>query len=216
MPINFDHHKVELNWGGQPLTLETGKIARQADGAVLATLGETVLLATVVSAKSPKPGQDFFPLTVNYQEKYFAAGKIPGGYFKREGRPTENETLTSRLIDRPIRPLFPDGYKNETQVIVTVLQHDMENNPDVLSMVDLCAADPDVRTALVVALVRLVREQGGAAVRAEVLDGSPACRMLEGLGFLRREQSTGPFVVGGGGTPSRAADWWMTEGDRDI
>ena len=96
MPINFDYHKVELNWGGQPLTLETGKIARQADGAVLATLGETVLLATVVSAKTAKPGQDFFPLTVNYQEKYFAAGKIPGGYFKREGRPTENETLTSR------------------------------------------------------------------------------------------------------------------------
>ncbi len=136
----FDHHKVELNWGGQPLTLETGKIARQADGAVLATLGETVLLATVVSAKSPKPGIDFFPLTVNYQEKYFAAGKIPGGYFKREGRPTEAETLTSRLIDRPIRPLFPDGYKNETQVIVTVLQHDMENNPDVLAMVAASAA----------------------------------------------------------------------------
>ncbi|QYO76977.1 polyribonucleotide nucleotidyltransferase [Devosia salina] len=140
MSIKFDHHKVELNWGGQPLTLETGKMARQADGAVLATLGETVVLATVVSAKSPKPGQDFFPLTVNYQEKYFAAGKIPGGYFKREGRPTENETLTSRLIDRPIRPLFPDGYKNETQVIVTVLQHDMENNPDVLAMVAASAA----------------------------------------------------------------------------
>jgi polyribonucleotide nucleotidyltransferase len=140
MSIKFDHHKVEINWGGQPLTLETGKIARQADGAVLATLGETVLLATVVSAKSPKPGQDFFPLTVNYQEKYFAAGKIPGGYFKREGRPTENETLVSRLIDRPIRPLFPDGYKNETQVIVTVLQHDMENNPDVLAMVAASAA----------------------------------------------------------------------------
>ncbi|KQN78140.1 polyribonucleotide nucleotidyltransferase [Devosia sp. Leaf64] len=140
MSIKFDHHKVELNWGGQPLTLETGKIARQADGAVLATLGETVLLATVVSAKSAKPGQDFFPLTVNYQEKYFAAGKIPGGYFKREGRPTENETLTSRLIDRPIRPLFPDGYKNETQVVITVLQHDMENNPDVLAMVAASAA----------------------------------------------------------------------------
>jgi polyribonucleotide nucleotidyltransferase len=140
MSIKFDHHKVELNWGGQPLTLETGKMARQADGAVLATLGETVVLATVVSAKSPKPGQDFFPLTVNYQEKYFAAGKIPGGYFKREGRPTENETLVSRLIDRPIRPLFPDGYKNETQVIVTVLQHDMENNPDILSMVAASAA----------------------------------------------------------------------------
>src|SRR5690606_756110 len=119
MSINFNHHKVELNWGGQPLTLETGKVARQADGAVLATLGETVVLATVVSAKSPKPGLDFFPLTVNYQEKYFAAGKIPGGYFKREGRPTENETLVSRLIDRPIRPLFPDGYRNETQVIIT-------------------------------------------------------------------------------------------------
>src|ERR1700712_4099282 len=140
MPINFDHHKVELNWGGQPLTLETGKIARQADGAVLATLGETVVLATVVSAHSSKPGQDFFPLTVNYQEKYFAAGKIPGGYFKREGRPTESETLISRLIDRPIRPLFPDGYKNETQVIVTVLQHDMENKPDVLAMVAASAA----------------------------------------------------------------------------
>ncbi|MET3927558.1 polyribonucleotide nucleotidyltransferase [Devosia sp. 2618] len=138
--INFDYHKVELNWGGQPLTLETGKMARQADGAVLATLGETVLLATVVSAKSPKPGIDFFPLTVNYQEKYFAAGKIPGGYFKREGRPTENETLTSRLIDRPIRPLFPEGYKNETQVVITVLQHDMENNPDVLAMVAASAA----------------------------------------------------------------------------
>ncbi|MDP1730621.1 MAG: polyribonucleotide nucleotidyltransferase, partial [Devosia sp.] len=136
----FDHHKVELNWGGQPLTLETGKMARQADGAVLATLGETVVLATVVSAKEPKAGVDFFPLTVNYQEKYFAAGKIPGGYFKREGRPTENETLTSRLIDRPIRPLFPDGYKHETQVIVTVLQHDMENNPDILAMVAASAA----------------------------------------------------------------------------
>ncbi|MEQ1770064.1 MAG: polyribonucleotide nucleotidyltransferase [Devosia sp.] len=140
MPINFDHHKVELNWGGQPLTLETGKIARQADGAVLATLGETVLLATVVSAKTAKAGIDFFPLTVNYQEKYFAAGKIPGGYFKREGRPTENETLVSRLIDRPIRPLFPDGYRHETQVVITVLQHDMENNPDVLAMVAASAA----------------------------------------------------------------------------
>ncbi|RYG06807.1 MAG: polyribonucleotide nucleotidyltransferase, partial [Caulobacteraceae bacterium] len=140
MSIKFNHHMVELNWGGQPLTLETGKIARQADGAVLATLGETVLLATVVSAKKPKPGQDFFPLTVNYQEKYFAAGKIPGGYFKREGRPSENETLVSRLIDRPIRPLFPDGYKNETQVVITVLQHDMENNPDVLAMVAASAA----------------------------------------------------------------------------
>lgn len=140
MALNFDYHKVELDWGGQPLTLETGKVARQADGAVLATLGETVVLATAVSAKEPKAGIDFFPLTVNYQEKYFAAGKIPGGFFKREGRPTESETLICRLIDRPIRPLFPAGYKNETQVIITVLQHDMENEPDVLAMIATSAA----------------------------------------------------------------------------
>ena len=136
----FNHHKVEIEWGGRPLILETGKIARQADGAVLATYGETVVLATVVSMKEPKPGQDFFPLTVNYQEKTYAAGKIPGGYFKREGRPSENETLVSRLIDRPIRPLFAAGYKNDTQVIITVMQHDRENNPDVLSMVAASAA----------------------------------------------------------------------------
>ncbi|MBN9079033.1 MAG: polyribonucleotide nucleotidyltransferase [Rhizobiales bacterium 65-79] len=136
----FNHHKIEIQWGGRPLTLETGKIARQADGAVLATYGETVVLATVVSAKEPKPGLDFFPLTVNYQEKTFAAGKIPGGYFKREGRPSEKETLVSRLIDRPIRPLFADGYKNDTQIIVTVLQHDLENDPDILSIVATSAA----------------------------------------------------------------------------
>ncbi len=136
----FKHHKVEIEWGGRPLVLETGKIARQADGAVLATYGETVVLATVVSAKEPKPGFDFFPLTVNYQEKTFAAGKIPGGYFKREGRPSEKETLVSRLIDRPIRPLFVDGYKNDTQVIITVLQHDLENDPDIVSMVAASAA----------------------------------------------------------------------------
>jgi polyribonucleotide nucleotidyltransferase len=136
----FNHHKVEIEWGGRPLILETGKIARQADGAVLATYGETVVLATVVSAKEPKPGFDFFPLTVNYQEKTFAAGKIPGGYFKREGRPSEKETLVSRLIDRPIRPLFAAGYKNDTQVVVTVLQHDLENDPDVVSIVATSAA----------------------------------------------------------------------------
>ncbi len=136
----FKHHKVEIQWGGRPLILETGKIARQADGAVLATYGETVVLATVVSAKSPKPGQDFFPLTVNYQEKTYAAGKIPGGYFKREGRPSENETLVSRLIDRPIRPLFADGYKNDTQVVITVMQHDLENNPDIISLIGASAA----------------------------------------------------------------------------
>ncbi|MEO9613745.1 MAG: polyribonucleotide nucleotidyltransferase [Nitratireductor sp.] len=136
----FNHHKVEIEWGGRPLTLETGKIARQADGAVLATYGETVVLATIVSAKEPKAGFDFFPLTVNYQEKTFAAGKIPGGFFKREGRPSEKETLTSRLIDRPIRPLFVDGYKNDTQVVLTVLQHDLENDPDIVAMVAASAA----------------------------------------------------------------------------
>ncbi|WP_075216409.1 polyribonucleotide nucleotidyltransferase [Mongoliimonas terrestris] len=136
----FDIQKVEIEWAGRLLTLETGRIARQADGSVFATYGESTVLATVVSAKEPKPGQDFFPLTVNYQEKAFAAGKIPGGYFKREGRPSEHETLTSRLIDRPIRPLFPDGYKNDTQVIVTTLSHDMENAPDILAMVAASAA----------------------------------------------------------------------------
>jgi polyribonucleotide nucleotidyltransferase len=136
----FNHHKVEIEWGGRPLILETGKIARQADGAVLATYGETVVLATVVSMKEPKPGLDFFPLTVNYQEKTFAAGKIPGGFFKREGRPSEKETLVSRLIDRPIRPLFADGYKNDTQIVVTVVQHDLENDPDILAIVATSAA----------------------------------------------------------------------------
>src|SRR6478752_766683 len=136
----FDTHKVEIEWAGRPLKLETGKIARQADGAVLATYGETVVLATVVSAKAPKPGQDFFPLTVNYQEKTYAAGKIPGGYFKREGRPSENETLVSRLIDRPIRPLFAEGFRCETQVIATVLSHDLENDPDIVAMVAASAA----------------------------------------------------------------------------
>ena len=136
----FKHHKVEIEWGGRPLVLETGKVARQADGAVVATYGETVVLATVVSMKEPKPGLDFFPLTVNYQEKTFSAGKIPGGFFKREGRPTEKETLTSRLIDRPIRPLFAEGYKNDTQIIVTVIQHDLENDPDIVAIVATSAA----------------------------------------------------------------------------
>ncbi len=136
----FHIAKEEIEWGGRKLVLETGKVARQADGAVVATYGQTVVLATVVGAQTPRPGIDFFPLTVDYQEKYFAAGKIPGGYFKREGRPTERETLVSRLIDRPIRPLFAEGYRNETQVIVTVLSHDMENDPDVLAMVAASAA----------------------------------------------------------------------------
>ena len=132
--------REEIEWGGRTLVLETGKVARQADGAVFATYGETVVLACAVGAHSAKAGIDFFPLTVNYQEKYFAAGKIPGGYFKREGRPTERETLVSRLIDRPIRPLFAEGYRNETQVIVTVLSHDMENDPDVVALVAASAA----------------------------------------------------------------------------
>jgi polyribonucleotide nucleotidyltransferase len=136
----FEIHREELDWAGRKLVLETGRVARQADGAVLATWGETTLLATVVSAKTPKAGIDFFPLTVNYQEKAFAAGRIPGGYFKREGRPSEKETPVSRLIDRPIRPLFPDGYRHDTQVVVTVLSHDLENDPDVLAMVAVSAA----------------------------------------------------------------------------
>ncbi len=136
----FHIHREEIDWAGRTLVLETGKVARQADGAVMASWGETTVLATVVSAKTAKPGQDFFPLTVNYQEKAFAAGRIPGGYFKREGRPSERETLISRLIDRPIRPLFPDGYRNDTQVIVTVLSHDLENDPDILAMVAASAA----------------------------------------------------------------------------
>ena len=136
----FTLTRKELSWGGRPLVLETGKIARQADGAVMATYGETKVLCTVVGAKSPKPGIDFFPLTVNYQEKAFAAGKIPGGFFKREGRPSEKETLVSRLIDRPIRPLFPHGFRNEVQVVVTVLSHDLENDPDILALVAASAA----------------------------------------------------------------------------
>jgi polyribonucleotide nucleotidyltransferase len=137
----FDkYYRKELAWGGSTLILETGKVARQADGAVVASYGDTVVLATVVAAKSAKPGQDFFPLTVNYQEKFFAAGRIPGGFFKREGRPTEKETLVSRLIDRPIRPLFPHGFRNEVQVIVTVLSHDLENDPDVVALVAASAA----------------------------------------------------------------------------
>jgi len=136
----FDIQREEINWCGRRLVLETGRLARQADGAVFASWGETSALATVVAAKTAKPGVDFFPLTVNYQEKAFAAGRIPGGYLKREGRPSDRETLVSRLIDRPIRPLFPDGFRCETQVIVTVLSHDLENDPDVLAMVAASAA----------------------------------------------------------------------------
>ncbi|QUD86844.1 polyribonucleotide nucleotidyltransferase [Phenylobacterium montanum] len=136
----FDIKRKSIDWAGRKLTLETGRIARQADASVLATYGETVVLATVVAEKAPKPGLDFFPLTVNYQEKTYAAGKIPGGFFKREGRPSEKETLVSRLIDRPIRPLFVKGFKHETQVVATVLAHDLENDPDIVAMVAVSAA----------------------------------------------------------------------------
>src|SRR6202041_1390631 len=136
----FDVQREELNWCGRTLTLETGRVARQADGAVLATWGETTVLATVAAAKEPKPGQDFFPLTVHYQEKAFAAGRIPGGYLKREGRLSDRETLTSRLIDRPIRPLFPDDFRCDTQVIATVFSYDLETDSDILAMVASSAA----------------------------------------------------------------------------
>ena len=136
----FDIYRKEIDWGGKTLVLETGKIARQADGAVMASLGGTTVLCTAVYARTARAGQDFFPLTVNYQEKTFAAGKIPGGFFKREGRPSEKETLTSRLIDRPVRPLFVKGFRNETQVVCTVLSHDLENNPDIVAMVGASAA----------------------------------------------------------------------------
>ncbi|RMD47760.1 MAG: polyribonucleotide nucleotidyltransferase [Alphaproteobacteria bacterium] len=136
----FDVKTKTIQWGDAELTLETGKIARQADGAVVATLGETTVLAAVTFAKEPKPDQDFFPLTVHYQEKYYAAGKIPGGFFKREARPTEKETLTARLIDRPIRPLFAPGFKNEVLVICTVLSHDLVHDPDIVAMIAASAA----------------------------------------------------------------------------
>ncbi|MEM7178887.1 MAG: polyribonucleotide nucleotidyltransferase, partial [Pseudomonadota bacterium] len=136
----FDIVTKSIEWGGETLTLETGKVARQADGAVMATIGETTVLATVVYEKKPKLGLDFFPLTVHYQEKYYAAGKIPGGFFKREAKPTEKEVLTSRLIDRPIRPLFVPGFKNEVLVICTVLSHDLDNDPDEVAMIAASAA----------------------------------------------------------------------------
>src|SRR5436190_7273241 len=136
----FDIKTVETEIGGKTLKLETGRVARQADGAVLATMGETVVLCAVTAAKSVKPGQDFFPLTVHYQEKFSAAGRIPGGFFKRERGATEKETLTSRLIDRPIRPLFPEGFYNEILVIAQVMSYDGENEPDILAMIAASAA----------------------------------------------------------------------------
>ena len=134
----FKEYKKEIEVAEKKISIETGKIARQADGAIIATCGETVVLATVVGAKKINPDVDYFPLSVNYQEKYYAAGKIPGGYFKREARPTESETLISRLIDRPIRPLFPDEFKNEVQLLPTVISFDKENESDILSIIASC------------------------------------------------------------------------------
>ena len=138
--IDFKVCRKELEWGGRNLVLETGKIARQATGAVVATYGKTVVVATVCAAKEVAADQDFFPLTVNYQEKYYATGKIPGGFMKREGKPSEREILISRLIDRPIRPLFPDAFKNEVQIVCTTVSHDQKNDSDVVSMIAASAA----------------------------------------------------------------------------
>ncbi|MCS6892868.1 MAG: polyribonucleotide nucleotidyltransferase [Rhodovarius sp.] len=189
----FDkYYRKEISWGGQLLTLETGKIARQADGAVMARLGDTIVLCTAVGARSVKPGQDFFPLTVNYQEKAFAAGKIPGGFFKREGRPSENETLVSRLIDRPIRPLFPPGFRNEVQVIATVLSHDLENDPDIVAMVG-CSA------ALTLSGIPFLGPIGAARVGfidgAYVLNPTAAQRKLSRLDLVVAGTSEGVLMV---------------------
>ena len=136
----FKEFKKTMTWGEETLTLETGKVARQADGTVIATLGETSVMANVTFAKEMREGQDFFPLTVHYQEKYYAAGKIPGGFFKREARPSEKETLTARLIDRPMRPLFAEGFKHEVLVMCTVLSHDLVNDPDIVALIAASAA----------------------------------------------------------------------------
>lgn len=136
----FNITRKSIEWGGRTLTIETGKIARQADGAVMVTYGDCQILACVTAAKQDNPGQDFFPLSVHYQEKYYAAGRMPGGFFKREARPSEFETLTSRLIDRPIRPMFHESFNRETQVVITLLSHDLENQPDIIAMVAASAA----------------------------------------------------------------------------
>lgn len=176
----FDHYfRKELDWGGRKLVLETGKMARQADGAVLASYGDTIVLCTAVGAKNVKPGQDFFPLTVNYQEKTYAAGKIPGGFFKREGRPSEVEVLNSRLIDRPLRPLFPANFRNEVQVVATVLSHDLENDPGIVAMVG-CSA------ALTLSGIPFFGPIGGA--RVGYIDGAyvlnPTAEQLKGASAL--------------------------------
>jgi polyribonucleotide nucleotidyltransferase len=180
----FEVFRKEIDWAGRKLVLETGKIARQADGAVMASYGGTTVLAAVVFEKKPKPGLDFFPLTVNYQEKAFAAGKIPGGFFKREGRPSEKEILTSRLIDRPIRPLFHESYRNETLVVVTTLAHDLENDPDILAMIATSAA-------LTISGVPFMGPIGGA--RVGYIDGQYVVNPTK----VQLEKSTLDLVVAG-------------------
>jgi len=180
----FEVFRKEIDWAGRKLVLETGKIARQADGAVMASYGGTTVLAAVVFEKKPKPGLDFFPLTVNYQEKAFAAGKIPGGFFKREGRPSEKEILTSRLIDRPIRPLFHESYRNETLVVVTTLAHDLENDPDILAMIATSAA-------LTISGVPFMGPIGGA--RVGYIDGAYVVNPTK----VQLEKSTLDLVVAG-------------------
>jgi len=180
----FEVFRKEIEWAGRKLVLETGKVARQADGAVMASYGGTTVLAAVVFEKKPKPGLDFFPLTVNYQEKAFAAGKIPGGFFKREGRPSEKEILTSRLIDRPIRPLFHESYRNETLVVVTTLAHDLENDPDILAMIATSAA-------LTISGVPFMGPIGGA--RVGYIDGKYVVNPTK----VQLETSTLDLVVAG-------------------
>ncbi len=180
----FNIYRKEIEWGGKTLTLETGKVARQADGAVIATYGETQVLATVVGAKDVPAALDFFPLSVHYQEKSYAAGRIPGGFFKREGRPSEHETLVSRLIDRPIRPLFVKGYKNETQVLLTVLSHDMENAPDIIALVAASAA-------LTISGLPFLGPVGGA--RVGYIDG----KFILNPTLAEMEDSTLDLVVAG-------------------
>ncbi len=182
----FDIFRKELIWGGQKLVFESGRIARQADGAVLVSYGETAVLCTAVAQRTPREGIDFFPLTVNYQEKAFAAGKIPGGFFKREGRPGEKETLVSRLIDRPIRPLFAHGFRNETQVICTVLSHDLENDPDVVAMVGASAA-------LTISGIPFLGPSGGA--RVAYIDGA----YVLNPSYPQRAESALDLVVAGTG-----------------
>ena len=180
----FNITRKEINWGGKTLVLESGRMARQADGAVLISYGETAVLCTAVAQRKPRVGLDFFPLTINYQEKAFAAGKIPGGFFKREGRPGEKETLTSRLIDRPIRPLFAAGFKNETQVICTVLSHDLENDPDIVAMVGASAA-------LTISGIPFLGPIGGA--RVGYVDGEYVLNPTA----AERENSTLDLIVAG-------------------